>query len=142
MSFLAVNFKAIFAAALAAFLFGGLWYGVLSKHWLDAAGLTEQDIKGTGGPSPMPFVVSFLSELVMAYVFAGLLIHVAKGNNPTIGGALISGAFVWLGFVATTLATNHAYQMQKRALTLIDGGHWLGVLLIQAVVLAYLGVKS
>jgi Protein of unknown function (DUF1761) len=137
MTFLDVNFLAILAAAVASFLFGGLWYGVLSKRWMAAANMTEQDVKSG---SAMPFVISFIGGLIMAYVMSGLLWHVAKGN-PSIRGAMISAAFIWLGFVITTLATNHAYQKQKRALTVIDGGHWLGVLLIQAIVLAYLGVK-
>jgi hypothetical protein len=35
----------------------------------------------------------------------------------------------------TSLIVNHAFQGAKRMLTLIDGGHWLGVLLIQSAVL-------
>jgi hypothetical protein len=42
--------------------------------------------------------------------------------------------------VITTLAVNHAFQGSKRALTLIDGGHWLGVLLLQGAVIGLMGV--
>jgi hypothetical protein len=50
---------------------------------------------------------------------------------------LVSGFFLWLGFVITTMAVNHAFQGERRRLTLIDGGHWLGVLLIQGAILGW-----
>lgn len=51
------------------------------------------------------------------------------------------GASVWLGFVATTLAVNHTFQGAKKELTLIDGGHWLGVLLVQGLLIGWMGVS-
>jgi hypothetical protein len=36
------------------------------------------------------------------------------------------------------MTVNHAFQGAKRSLTLIDGGHWLGVLVLQGAVLGYL----
>lgn len=42
--------------------------------------------------------------------------------------------------VITTMAVNHAFQGQRGALTLTDGGHWLGVLLIQGAILGWWGV--
>ena len=47
---------------------------------------------------------------------------------------------MWLGFVITTMAVNNAFRGAKPALTLIDGGHWLGVLLLQGAVIGWLGV--
>ena len=41
---------------------------------------------------------------------------------------IISGAFCWFGFVLTTMAVNNAFCGRKPMLTVIDGGHWLGVL--------------
>jgi hypothetical protein len=46
---------------------------------------------------------------------------------------------MWLGFVATTLAVNNAFRGATGSLTLIDGGHWLGVLLLQGAVIGWLG---
>ena len=53
---------------------------------------------------------------------------------------LISALVVYLGFVLTTLVTNHGFQGNKPSLTLIDGLHWLGVLLIQGLVIGLFGV--
>ena len=129
-----INYAAVALAAAASFIFGGIWYGLLSKQWLAAAKLDESHMKG--GPSPTPFVIAFIALLVMAWMLAGILLHLSRGGVPlTLRSGLISGALIWAGFVMTSLAVNHAFQGAKSTLTLIDGGHWLGVLLIQSAVL-------
>jgi hypothetical protein len=42
--------------------------------------------------------------------------------------------------MATTMAVNHRYQAYGWDLTLIDGGHWLGVALIMGAVIGWWGV--
>jgi hypothetical protein len=62
----------------------------------------------------------------------------ARGGTPmSVRSGLVSGFFLWLGFVITTMAVNHAFQGERRMLTVIDGGHWLGVLLIQSAILGW-----
>jgi hypothetical protein len=63
------------------------------------------------------------------------------GLAMSIRTGVISGFFLWLGFVITTMAVNHAFESTKPSLTLINGGHWLGVLLIQGFVLGWWGVR-
>ena len=139
--FAGLNFWAVLLAAAASFIFGGVWYGVLSKQWMEAAGLTETDVKGKGGPSPVPFVITFIAQIVMAWMLAGILLHLAhSGVPPGLRNGVLSAFFIWLGFIATTLVVNHQFQMQKAALTLIDCGHWLGVMLIQGAILGGLAI--
>ncbi len=138
MEFAGLNYFAVVVAAVVGFMFGWLWYGVLfSKSWLNAVGKTEEQTKGA--PSPVPFVISFIALVVMAWVLAGVIGHLGPGE-VTFRNGVISAFFVWLGFVITTLAVNNAFQGTKRALTLIDGGHWLGVLLLQGAVIGLMGV--
>ncbi|MCC2095784.1 MAG: DUF1761 domain-containing protein [Hyphomicrobiales bacterium] len=128
------RFLPVLFAALVSFGFGALWYMALSKPWMDAAGKTEADMLGADGKPIVPvgpMAISFVAELVMAGVFAILL---AKFGATTITGLVFAMLF-WLGFVITTMATNNAYGGAKPALTMIDGGHWLGVLLIQGLIL-------
>jgi hypothetical protein len=75
----------------------------------------------------------------MAWVLAGVIGHLGPGE-VTLRNGIISAAFVWLGFVITTLTVNNAFQRARWALTLIDGGHWLGVLLLQGAVIGLMGV--
>jgi hypothetical protein len=48
----------------------------------------------------------------------------------TVKNGLISRAFVWLGFVVTTLTVNNMLGLRSHRLIAIDAGHWLGVLLV------------
>jgi hypothetical protein len=140
MQFAGVNYFAIVLAAVVSFMFGWLWYGVLlSRQWMNAVGKSEEEIKGAGPPSPVPFVIAFLAQLVMAWVLAGVIGHLGPGE-VTLRNGVISAAFVWLGFVITTLTVNNAFQGGRHTLTLIDGGHWLGVLLLQGAVIGLVGI--
>jgi hypothetical protein len=132
-----MNYWAIVAAAAASFVFGGIWYSVLAKQWMAAVGKSEAEIRQTGMIAPM--VVTVVCQLAMAWVLAGVIGHLGAGQ-VTLRNGLISGAFCWFGFVLTSLVVNHAFQGSKRMLTLIDGGHWLGVLLIQGAVIGVMGV--
>ncbi|WP_375458636.1 DUF1761 domain-containing protein [uncultured Enterovirga sp.] len=115
-------------AAVAAWLLGAVWYSVFSETWLGALGKTRAELVGaTGKPSPLPFALSFAAELVMATVVA---ILVARLGMTSAAGGMSIGIMAWVGFVATTLGVNHAYTAAKPELSLIDGGHWLVVLLV------------
>lgn len=140
MQFAGLNFVAILAAAVASFMFGGVWYGVLSKPWMAAAGLSEEAVSAShkrGGTTYL-MALAFVAQLIMAVVLAGLIGHLGP-EQVTLRNGLISGLFVWAGFVLTAITVNHSFQMRLGLLTLIDGGHWLGVLLIQGAVIGLLG---
>lgn len=140
--FAGFSYWVILLAAGASFVFGGLWYGMLSRQWMEAANLTEEQIKGRNGPSPWPFVITFLAQTLMAWVLGGILLHLNQSGVPTdLQTGLITAFLAWLGFIATTLVVNHQFQMQKRTLTLIDLGHWLGALLIQGAILGTFGIR-
>jgi hypothetical protein len=53
---------------------------------------------------------------------------------------MITGAFVWTGFVITTMGVNHTFGGQKPMLTLIDGLYWLAVLVLMGAVIGAFGV--
>ncbi len=128
MMFDGVNLLSALAAAVAAFVFGALWYSVLGKQWMRAARLTEEQTK----PSPGLLVITFICQLMMAFILAGVIHHTGA---TTLKSGLISAMLIWIGFVATTLIVNHRFQDKPWSLTVIDGGHWLGVLLIQGTVI-------
>ena len=136
MSFGGINYLAVFIAAVAAFAIGAVWYGALvSKWWIKASRLDPEKMK----PTLQPFVVSFLGELVMAWVLAGVIGHLGPGQ-ATLWNGIVSGFFVWAGFMITTMAINHRYHGYGWDLTLIDGGHWLLVALAMGAVIGAMGV--
>ncbi len=86
------------------------------KVWQDALGKKKEDCK----PTPLPFVIAAIGCLLMAWMLAGLMGHLA---DVTVRGGVISGFFVWVGFVLTTTATNQAFHGTKRIVTVIDAAH-------------------
>jgi hypothetical protein len=141
MAFAGINYLAIALAAVAAFAFGAIWYSVLAQPWMAAVGKTKQDIKASGAPTAVLLLVTFIAQLVMAWVLAGVIGHLGSGQ-VTVRNGVISGGFLWLGFVATTMVVNHGFQGAKRTLTAIDSGHWLAVLLIQGAIIGWMGVPE
>ncbi len=130
-----ISYTAVFLAAIASFVFGGLWYGLLAKRRLGAAS-AGASTPPPGGLTPMQFVITFIAQLVMAWMLAGILLHITRGGIPlTLRTGLVSALLIWVGFVMTSLAASNALQGARFTLTLIDGGHWLGVLLIQSAVM-------
>ena len=138
MEFAGTNYIAVVVAAIASFAFGSIYYMVLGRHWRAAIGKTEEQMKADGMKLSV-FIVAALAQLVMAWVLSGIIGHLGTDQVTVVNG-LISAGFVWVGFVATTLAVNHGFQGARKSLTLIDGGHWLGVLLVQGLVIGLFGV--
>lgn len=140
MSFGGINHLAVLLAAIASFLFGGLWYTAFSRRSLTDASEEETEHHGPRlHVNAMPFIIAFVALLIMAYVLAGAIGHLGVGN-VTVRNGVASALFVWAGFVMTSLVVNHMVQRVNRIATLVDGGHWLGVLVIQGAVIGWLGV--
>jgi hypothetical protein len=131
MTFAGVSYLAVVVAAVAAWVFGAVWYMTLAKPWIAAQGWRSKDDmpKKSGMAAAAPFIVSFIAELIMAWVL----------DQVNVWNGIVSAAFVWLGFVATTVVVNYAYPGRPVALMLIDSGHWLGVLIIMGAVIGAFG---
>lgn len=132
MLFASLNYLAVIAAAVASFVFGGIWYSALSKHWVDATGHEPAAFKDSLGL----YLITFAAQLVMAWTLAAVLVHLGQGGVRT---GLVAALVAWFGFVVSTMTVNYAYHGARPKLTLIDGAHWLGVLLIQGFVLGFWG---
>ncbi|HKB96635.1 MAG TPA: DUF1761 domain-containing protein, partial [Rhizomicrobium sp.] len=63
---------AICAAGVAGWIFGAIWYGVLSKAYQRALGLNPDDCKDKKMPLA-PMLVAFLAAIVMSAVLYQLL---------------------------------------------------------------------
>jgi hypothetical protein len=137
MAFAGMNYLAILIAAVAGFAFGAVYYISLSKQWLAAIGMTKEALAAKR--SPVPFVVTIVALLIMAWVLAGGIGHLGPGQ-VTLKNGVISALFMWLGFVITTLAVNYSFGQRRPMLTVIDGIHWLGVLVIQGAIIGAMGV--
>jgi hypothetical protein len=70
-------------------------------------------------------------------MLAGLMGHL---SDVTVKGGVVSAIFVWIGFVLTTVTTNHAFEGMRPIVTAIDAGHWLAVLVLMGAIIGAFGV--
>jgi hypothetical protein len=136
MQFAGMNYLAIVVAAAAGYVFSAMYYTLLSKPWRKAVELKKNHKMSAPW---VPFVIAAAADLVIAWVLAGVVGHLGIGQ-VTVKNAVISGGFVWFGFVLTTIAVNYGFAGRKPMLTLIDAAHWLGVLLVMGAILGLFGV--
>src|SRR3954466_8791122 len=143
MTFAGISYLAILIAAIAGWLVGAVYYMALGKQWVAAQGSSMEAFKarqaapqGTSA-AWLPFALAFVANLAMAWVLAGMVGHLGA---VTIRSAVISALFAWGGFVLTTSVVNNAFSGRRYALTAIDAGHWLVVLVLMGVVIGWIGV--
>jgi hypothetical protein len=82
-----------------------------------------------------PFIVTFLLDLLMAFVLAQLC---TWRNASTAARGASLGVLMWIGFVAPTIYTNYIYEMRSNTLLLINVGYVLvGFILMGAILGAW-----
>jgi hypothetical protein len=138
MTFAGVDYWAVVIAGIVGYAAGALWYWGWSKPWMEAQGFTPESMKAN--QSPVPYLLAFVANLVMAWMLAGVVGHLGIGE-VTVRNGIISAVAVWLGFVATTQTVNYSFGRRPPKLLLIDSGHWLAVLLLQGVVIGFMGLS-
>jgi hypothetical protein len=141
MTVTGVNYLAIGIAAAAAWLASAAWYMSLSSHYVAALGKTPeqmaQDRKKPG--AFLPFIYAFVANIIIAWMLAGLLAHLGAGQ-VTLRNGVVSAAFLWFGFILTTMIVNYSFAGRDKRLLLIDAGNWLVVLVVIGAVVGGIGV--
>jgi hypothetical protein len=138
MSIGGVSIFAVLVAGIAGFMVGGIWYGVLSRPWMEAAGLTQEQVSPEGRMAAGPMIRALLADIVIAAMLAGVMERY-DGGAVTIAGGLVTGGLACVGFALTTLAVNHGFGLRPLRLTIIDGGHWLLAFLVMGGVIGAFG---
>ncbi len=123
-----INWLAAVAAAVSAFVLGGIWYGPLFKNaWCREAGI---DPNAPGGHPGRVFGSAFVLALVAAIAFAMLL-----GPAPSLQLGVHHGVLVGFAFVATSFGINYAFAQRSLKLWLIDGGYHVLQFVLYGVIL-------
>ena len=135
-------YVAILIAAVAAWLAGAAWYMGFGKTWMAALGTTPEKLAAARKEpgAYLPFIYAFVAELVMAWMLAGLLLHLAKTIPVTLRSGVITAAFCWIGFVVPTMLVNNSFARRDWRLLWVDGGHWLVVLVLMGAILGTMGL--
>ena len=109
---------AIVVAAVAAWIFGAVYYGVLGRKWIEAQGKTMEQRKAeNAGKSTTvkvtPFALSFIAELLMASALSGIMFHI--GIYTVCAGAF-SGFARYSAGLALNGRQNQPIRDQRRRL--------------------------
>lgn len=113
-----INWLAVLAATIAAFVLGGLWYSpaLFGKRWQLAAGLSDETVR-SGNPA-LIFGGAFLLALIAAAMFALFL-----GPRPSLAFGVGAGFAAGLCWVATSFGINGLFQRERLDLVLINAGY-------------------
>jgi Protein of unknown function (DUF1761) len=141
MTFAGISYLAVLVAAVAGWLASAAWYMSLGKVWTAALGKTSEQMRAEHNKPGafLPFIYAFVANIIIAWMLAGLLGHLGPGQVTLLNGVL-TGAFLWFGFVLTTMAVNYTFAGRSRRLLLIDAGNWLVVLLLIGAVVGAIGI--
>jgi surface polysaccharide O-acyltransferase-like enzyme len=128
------NYAAVFISALAYWLLGAVWFGVLfSKPWMALENITMQQAKSMN--PVLPYVVSFVLNLLIAYALAQICIW---RNANTAGRGASVGVLLWIGFIGPITYTTYMYEMRPKELFAINQFYPLaGLVLMGAIIGAW-----
>jgi uncharacterized protein DUF1761 len=128
------NYAAIFVAAIAYWLLGAVWYGVLfSKPWMALENMSIEQAKSMN--PVLPYVITFVLNLLIAYSLAQICIW---RNANTMGRGASVGVLLWIGFVGPITFTTYMYEMRPKELFAINEFYPLaGLVLMGAIIGAW-----
>lgn len=110
------NYAAVVVAAVAYWLLGAVWYGVVfSKPWMALEHLTDAQAQSMN--PVLPYVITFVLNLLIAYVLAQICAW--RNANTAARGAAV-GILLWIGFVGPITFTTNMYEMRPMELFAIN----------------------
>ena len=132
------NYGAIVVSAVAYWLLGALWYGVLfSQRWMALEGITMEQARSMN--PVLPYVITLGLNLLIAFVLAQLCLW--RNANTAARGAAV-GVLLWIGIVGPVVFTTYMYEMRPKELFAINEFYPLvGLCLMGAILGAWTKAK-
>lgn len=139
-----VNIWGVLAATAVSMVIGSIWYSklVFGKVWMKMEGVDEKKARQNAGKA---IAGMLLLSLLIAYVLAHI-IYLSNYFYATASGysfftsGVMTGFWVWLGFVFPITASNSLFAQKPWKLTVINAGNWLVTLLAMGIVIGAIGV--
>lgn len=129
------NLLAIFVAAAAGFLVGGIWYGPLfGKTWMAELGFTEDELKNANMLKIYGLTFAFS---VLSAVFLGHLL--AHSGDMSARSTMMISTGIALGFIVPAIGTNYLFSRKSGKLFAIDAGYWIVFYAAMGAVFVMLG---
>jgi hypothetical protein len=125
------NYGAIVVSAVAYWMLGALWYGVIfGQRWMALEGITME--QGRSVNPALPYIISFVLDLLIAFVLAQLCLW---RNANTAGRGAAVGVLLWIGIVGPIVCTTYMYEMRSKELFAINEFYPLVGLCLMGVIL-------
>lgn len=132
LSFSDINLVHVVVAAIAVMVVGAIWYSpmLFAKPWVALIGKRMEDLRSEAGPG---YAVATVASLVNAYIFAAVIKVV---NAATVYDGIVLGFWIWLGFIATSMAVGNMFEGRRKKLLAINVFNQLVNLLVMGAILA------
>ena len=127
-----INYFAVGAAAVAAFVVSTGWYIVFTDALMKLRGAKADTNAEMEKPQPWKMLIEILRSLVLGYVLARF---VALLDVVDWVGAVQLGIWLWIGFPLVLLAGSVLWENIPWRLAAIHAGDWLVKLLTMLVIL-------
>lgn len=126
-----INWVAVIVAAAINMAIGAAWYstGVFGKQWAKLLGKKVGDM----GDANTGYAVTAAGAIIQAFVLAHFVRYALA---DTFWEGLVTGFWLWLGFVAVVMASTLVFEGRPWKLWKINAGYLLVVLLINGGLLA------
>jgi surface polysaccharide O-acyltransferase-like enzyme len=132
------NYPAVVVCALVYWMVGGLWYGLLfGPRWMALENITIE--QGKSMSSALPYIITFILGLLIAYALAQLCIW---RNANTAGRGAAMGLLLWIGFIGPITYTTYMYEMRPKELFAINEFYPLVGLIVMGTILGAWTKKS
>jgi Protein of unknown function (DUF1761) len=132
------NYVAVVVAAVAYWLLGALWFGVLfGKQWMALENMSEAQARSMN--PVLPYMISMLLNLLIAYSVAQVC---AWRNANTSGRGASVGVLLWIGIVGPITFTTYMYEMRPKTLFAINEFYPLAGLVLMGAILGAWTKKS
>lgn len=126
-----VNWVAVIAATISAFILGAAWYSkaLFGKAWMQEVGLTEEAINAANMAKTFggTFVLQFLAAIALS-AFLG------EGSNWQEG--LHTGLWIGLFWVATAYGVTYLFEQRPLRLWLINAGYYVVLYAAMGLIIA------
>lgn len=132
------NYAAVFVAAIAYWLLGAVWYGVVfGARWMVLENMSMEQAKSLN--PVLPYVISFILNILIAYSLAQICIW---RNANTAGRGASVGVLLWIGFIGPITYTTYMYEMRPKELFAINQFYPLAGMVLMGVIIGAWTKKS
>lgn len=131
MDSMIINWFAVIAAAVSAFVLGGLWYSPLlfGRAWQRANGFSDEQVRE--GSMAKIFGFSFLFSFIMAL---NLAMFLSNPETDMVWG-IIAGFLAGFGWSFMSIGITAMFERRTWAYVFINGGYQVFALMLMGAIL-------